>query len=286
MRAPALFTLGAMLVCAADSGRLDGPAPAMLFDSASRAVRPMVGVAGSAYLAGAVAHDVDNAVASPDGTAVALVKEGSLHVLRNGAATALADNVAGAIAWSADSLTIATERALVSTSGGRTVRLAAWDGNARAIAAAADHAAAAAPGGIWLLTADSARRIAIADDPIAVDIAGSDLYFADRARGEVWMMRNYRNGGEPVLVAKLDGVVGVEAEGRVLIIAGGRKVLALRSGGFEPLFEIELDFEATSLARLNRSTWLLNAGREGTPQVLSTDGEPAVYFVPRNGEAN
>jgi hypothetical protein len=280
-----LFLAPVVLMFGAESGSLNGPAPALVFDAASKAVRPMIGIAGSSYLGGAIASEVDAVVASPDGKAAAYLKGGSLYMLQNGSSVLLAQNVDGPLAWAADSGTIATAGVLFGTDGSSTP-LARSGGTINALAAAKHHAVAAAEGGVWLLTADSARQIASADKPVSVSIQGSNLYFADSARGEVWLLRDYVNGGEPVLVAKAEGAMGVDAEGSLVLISAGRKVIGLRSSSFNPVFELELDFDASSLTRLNRSTWLLNAGQTGPLQVLSLDGDPAVYFVPRSEEAN
>lgn len=281
----AILLAPALLLCAAESGSLNGPSPAFVFDAAAKAVKPMIGIAGSSYLGGALADGVDAAAASPDGNAVAYIKDGSLHLLRNGASTTLSESAAGPLAWSSDSASVASAGVLFSIDGS-SVRLAGPAGDVNALAAAKNHAVAATGGGVWLLTSESARQIATADNAIALDIDGNDLYFADNARGEVWLLRDYANGGDPVLVAKIEGATGVDAEGNLILVVAGRKLLGLRKGGFEPVFELGLDFDATSLTRLNRSTWLLNAGQAGPLEVLSLDGDPAVYFVPRNGEAN
>lgn len=275
-----------MLLCAAESGSLNGPAPAFVFDGSAKAVRSMIGIAGSAYLGAALADDVEAAASSPDGNSVAYLKGGALYLLSSGASVRLAENVAGPLAWSEDSATVAIPGMLFHTADGSAVSLAAVSGRILAVAAAKTHEVTATDGGIWLVTAGSARQIATADEAVSLDISGNDLYFADKARGEVWVLRDYVNGGEPALVAKIEGASAVDAERNLILVCAGHKALGIRPGSFEPVFEIELDFNASSLARLNRSTWLLNAGQAGPLQVLSLDGDPAVYFVPRGEEAN
>jgi hypothetical protein len=246
----------------------------------------MIGIAGSAYLGSVLANDVESAAASPDGNSVALLKGGALHILRNGSASLIAETAEAPLAWSPDSTTVATGSRLIRISDGSSVNLPALNGPAVALAAANDHAVAAAAGGVWLLNAGSARLLASAEEAAAVSIHGNELYFADRARGEVWLLRDYTNGGAPVLVAKIDGAAGVDVARDRILIAAGQKVIALRAATFEPLFELDVDFTASGLSRLNASTWLLNAGQQGPLQVLSLDGDPAVYFVPRGEEAH
>jgi hypothetical protein len=246
----------------------------------------MIGVPGSAYLGAALATDVEHATASPDGSSVAFVKGGALYLLRGGSPTLLSENASGATAWSADSTTIAAGGQLLRIADGSATRLAAMNGAVSVMAAANDHAVAAAPGGVWLLNSSGTRLLASAEDPVAVVIHNGDLYFADRGRGDVWLLRNYLQGGVPVLVAKIDGAAGVDIAGDRILIAAANRVIALRAGTFDQLFEFGLDFAASGLLRLNRSAWLLNAGQQGPLQVLSLDGVPGVYFVPRGGEAN
>jgi hypothetical protein len=246
----------------------------------------MIGVPGSAYLGDALAADVDYAAASPDGDSVAFSRGGALYILRNGSSRLLAEKIDGPIAWSPDSSVVAAGGRLFQIASGSSTGLAVLDKSLSAIAASKDHAVAAAPGGVWLLNSDASRLLAAADDPAALAIHNNDLYFADRGRGDIWLLRDYVRGGDPVLVTRIDGAAGVDVAGDRILVTGANRVVALRSGTFDPLFEIELDFTASGLSRLSSSAWLLNAGQHGPLQVLSLDGNPGVYFVPRGGEGN
>jgi hypothetical protein len=199
--------------------------------------------------------------------------------------------------WSSDSLAAAVIEGGAATlwkaDGTPAGTITAISGNVVAAAIQGQDLVAAvtseAESGIYLLAAGSeAKLLARADEPVAVAIAGNDVFFADRSRNEVWTLRDYRQSAEPRLVANIDDPTGVAAADGAVVFASAaaRKVIALRTGSGDPLFEIALDFEPTGVYRFGTSGWLLNAGRPGPLQVLAAGPEPAVYFIPRGQERN
>jgi hypothetical protein len=269
IRIVAFLAAPGLLMCA-DGGSLNGPVPALVYDEAARALRPMIGMPGAAYLGTPLFSDIDGARVSSDSRLVAI---------RRGSDVSLAPVTGTA----ASPLAVASgaEVRLWDTAGA-PVALAAAPAAVLSVAAAQDHAVVGVEGGVYLLTSNEAKRVALADQPTAVAISGSDLYFADSARGEAWVLRNYREGGEPALAARLDGARGVAVNRQQLLIAGARSVMAVHVGSLEPAWTLDLDFETSSLETLGSAGWLLNAGKPGPLQVLSIeDGTPAVYFVPR-----
>ena len=274
--------------CAAADGQLNGPG-GLVFDTASASVRTMYGVPGSAYLGAAVAEEVGTAAVAPNGRAALYLKDGNLVLQRDGASV-LAEGLAGArIAWSADS----SSAAIADASG--AVRIWKLDGSAARLIADApagiadlaldgDRVIASAAGGIYVLEAGKSARILTQTDGTAdLAVFGADLFYADRARGEVRVLRNYAGGGDPALVAKLDGLVGVGVAKNVIVMASAsqKKAIGVRIGSNEPVFELDLDFEPSGVDAFGDAAWLLNAGQSGPLQVLVADASPAVYFIPR-----
>ena len=288
MRRNILIGILAACACAGADGRLDGPG-GLVFDSGSASVRTMYGVPGSAYLGAAVAEEISTGAVAPNGRAALYLRDGSL-VLQKESAAVLAEGLASAkIAWAADSSSFAV------ADGSDAVRLWKLDGSAiRMIAHApaaiadlvldGDRVIASAASGIYALEAGKPARV-LAQTEGAADLAvyGADLFYADRTRGEVRVLRNYAGGGEPALIAKLDGVVGVGVAKNVIVIASAsqKKAIGLRNGSNEPVFDLELDFEPSSVDLFGDAAWLLNAGQSGPLQVLVADANPAVYFIPR-----
>jgi hypothetical protein len=286
---------------AAAGGTLNGPVSAIVYDNATRSVRPALGVPGSAWVAEALADGIDAAAFAPDGSVGLFAKDGGLHLMRRSADGAWTSNrvadgasAAALIVWSGDSSIAAVVEngaaALWRADGSVAARIAGIPGPVTAAAVAGDSLiAAVAAEGIYLLTGGSeAKLLARADNPVCVAVAANDVYFADRGRNEVWALRDYRQGGEPRLVANIEQPVGVAVANDVIVIAGAsaRKVIALRAGSGEPSFELPLDFEPTGVERFGSAGWLLNAGQPGPLQVLASGPEPAVYFIPRGQERN
>lgn len=274
--------------CAAADGSLDGPG-GFVFDAASRSIRNMYGVPGSAYLGTAVAESVSSAAVAPNGRAALYVKDGSL-VLQTRAAVVLAEGLSDArIAWSADSSAVA----VADASG--ALRIWKADGSAARVISDApagiadlaldgDRVIAAVAGGIYLLESGKSVRILAQTEGISdVAVYGADVFYADRGRGEVRVLRNYAHGGEPALIAKLEGVVGVGVAKNIIVMASAsqKKAIGLRNGSNEPLFDIDLEFEPSCVEAFGDGAWLLNAGQAGPLQVLVADANPAVYFIPR-----
>jgi hypothetical protein len=269
LRILACFAAPALLLCA-EGGSLNGPVPALVYDETTRALRPMIGVPGAAYLGAAIVSDIDGARVSPDSRLV---------VIRRGSEVSLAPVATTA----ASALAVANGREVrLWNAEGTPVALAAAPGAVLTVAAANDHAVIGVEGGVYVLDATEARRIALADQPVAIAIAGPDVYFADSTRGEAWVLRNYRDGGEPALAARIDGARGVAVSPHHLLIAGARSVMAVQLTSLETAWTLDLEFEASGLETLGTAGWLLNAGQPGPLQVLSIEaGTPAVFFVPR-----
>jgi hypothetical protein len=275
---------------------LSGPVSGLVFDEQVKAVREIAGVPGAAYLMSAVAAGDEGSI-SPDGS-LALVREGGQIVLLRIAravtrvALASAETSLGEIAWSADSRAVAVECDGIQLfvdldSTPRRVPLGSLDGEAIALATTGRVVAAGVNGGVWLLDADGARRIAVAGEPEGLAIADGTLYVADRARKEVVAIHNFDSAPEAALIANasagLEGPVAVAVEGSSLFIAdSSRKLLQISIASGALSAEIALDFDPARLDPFNRNLYRMDSGRAGggPVQILRSGPEPAVYFIP------
>lgn len=290
--------LSALALCgllAGAEGRLTGPVPAYWLDSNARSVRAVLGVPGAAYAGGSVIENVDAAGLSPDGALLAVLRGRTLLLLRenNGewTSTVLSNDIDGpmALAWSTDSreLSVATASGALRTwkTDGAELAARALPEGASALAVSAAGAVALARGGVYTAGESSARLIAPADHAVAVALHGSEVYYCDAARGEVRVVSDMKAPGGATLAAKLDDPVGVgvDAARKLLLVASKTRVMGLRLGTWEPVFDIALDFEASKLEPFGKAGWLLNAGQDGPLHVLSLDDSPAVFFIPNEG---
>ena len=288
-----MLLLAAAIATAAEQGRLSGPVSAFVLDDATGSLRPVLGVPGAAYLGNEILAGVDAALTSPNGRLIAALRHGTLSLLRREGdvwtASVLAEGLPASarILWSADSQTLAAveDTAQIWDLSGKLVSTWPVPGSLAAAVVAGTNVVFAVKGGVFLASSEGTRLLAQADDPSALAIAGEDLYFSDRSRGEVWLLRGYLAAAQPALAAKVEDPVAlaVDINRRLLLVAGAatRKLGAFRLGGFEPAFELALEFEPSSLDTFGQSGWLLNAGRRGPLQVLAIEDAPAVYFIPR-----
>jgi hypothetical protein len=293
----------------------------MVFDEQQRALRPMLGVAGAAYLGEAVAAGFDLAGVAPDGSAALAVSQGRLYLvggLRSMPAPPVAienaiENV-DRIAWSLDG----SGAAVYSSASGRAQflrtlgqapaagdvqDLAGLPGTVSALAVDAAGqrllvgVAAEEGGGVYLVASgEGARRIAEAARPSSLVLArgGSDLFFADRERSQIWEVRNFATEAAVMLFAdSLPEPVAVQlsADHRRLLAAGAesRALAVFDIETRAAVAQIALDFTPTALEPFGeKSLWRLNAaGQEGDPLYVLADTagqDPSVYFVPAGRE--
>ena len=289
-----IATLALAGVLGAQDFAVSGPVSGAVFDEQAKAVRQIAGVPGAAYLRGSLAV-ADQGSVSPDGRFAVLAADGELTLLdlisgrvsKLGAAKGL-----DAIAWGADSKSVAVEAGRVALWTGLDAQpeaapLAAFEGDATALAVSGRSVAAAAKGGVWLLTADGSRLIAPVEDPSALAIAGGTLYVADSARKEILAVRNFDGSAEISLIANetagIDSPAALAVESGLLYEAdASRKVLVLNLATGEVVRQLDLDFEPGRLEAFARGMYRMDSRRAaGQPvQILKAGAEPAVYFVP------
>jgi len=293
-----------------DSAAVSGPVSGFVFDQSARMIRPVLGVPGAAYLGSALLSDVDAASVAPDGSAALAVQKGRL-VAAPGIKT-LAPQwtaVEGAIsdadlfAWSQDAAAIYSSKTgqaqivrnlLKSPAPSAVLDLSVLSGRVAALALEGDALLAGvegADGGVYLLrSGKEPKLLAAAPGPVALAIAGRDLYFADRDGGRIWRIANF--GDEPVpavFAGGIDSPVGLYiAAGRLFVAGAGSNQLRLydlASGADSG--SLDLEFTPTTLDPLGaRSLLLMARGVPGEQPyfVLDASQQPAVYFVPAGRE--
>lgn len=295
---------------AQDGTALSGPVSGFVFDQKAQTLRPMLGIPGAAYLGSAVLGSLDAAAVAPDGSAALAVKEGKLLLVTGLKAEPAAVEIEGAIegagriAWAADGLSAAVYapasgrvqmlRKLNATpEADEAVDLSGLAGTVTALASAGDAIvvglADEAAGGVYFVKA-AARLLAAAARPSGIAVAGSDLFFADQDRGQVWQVAGFAGDATPMLFAEgLASPVGVQVAGNRLFVAnaGDSTLEIFDRNARASAGRLALDAAPAMLGTCgNRAVLLLNAaGGAGEPLYVLDAGEnPAVYFVPAGRE--
>jgi hypothetical protein len=302
----------------ADNPAVRGPVTGYIFDSQARAIRPMLGMPGAAYLDVPVVSIVDAASVAPDGSAALAVRGGRLMLytgLANAAPSAL--NVPGGItgvdhfAWAPGAgsaavyaSTSAHAQVISNLSGGPSIseplslstiagKIAAFAFDGRQIIAGATASGA---GGVYTVSTQGAvQRIASAASPSAIALAGPDLYFADQQTNQIWQVAAYATQPAAMLFASdasISTPVGLQ------ISADATRLYAANAGSLKlsvydiatrvPIHSVALLIAPTGLATFGDSSVYLLNGATATHQpiyVLSDRGgqNQAVYFVPNPG---
>lgn len=314
-----LFT-GSLIGWAADSA-VQGPVTGFLFDAPARAVRPMVGIPGAAYLGRAVITNADSASVSPNGKIALTMQKGRL-IVYSGLGTVPVTRlpikgaiVADIVAWAPDSGSAAiyslSSAQLQILSGlqqtpavGTPIGLDTLSGRVAALAFDGQRVIIALAGGdlsgIYSLSAQSApQRIASAVEPSAVALAAGDLYFTDNRSRQIWQVHNYASQPAASLFATSDSIssaVGLQlsADGTRLYVAdAGSHLLNVYDVASRSVSEsIALTCAPTRLERFgNAAVFVLNApvrsSRSIQPLYVVADGpqKRSVYFVPAPDDA-
>ncbi len=308
-----ILILSAVLAAsaAAQEGSLNGPVSGLVFDQHARAVRPMMGVPGGAYLGVAVASGVELAAVSPNGRAMVVSRQGKLLLGRHTADgfdwSALAEDlpVPDQIRWNRASTAVAvvaSGRPLLWRTTGETagaISLAAIPEGPITALAVEDSAGALVvaiagdtDGGIYRADAEAARLLARLANPgpLALDGRGG-LFFVDRDRQEVLVISEYSRASDIQLLAGsahgLADLVGLAlaSGGRSLLIADRktRRLIQWDLAEFAVSRTIDVGFEPARLEPFGDGKLFLLSHRSqssDTLYVLDHGAEPAVYFVP------
>jgi hypothetical protein len=300
------------LVALADDARLSGPVPGFVFERSSHSIRPIFGVPGSSYLGPCVADGFDAASVSPLGVSALATQSGKLYFIRHLNSTPDSMPLVGAISgatlfsWSQDGLSAALysvdsrqAQLLRNLDGAPTIEdpidLSSLNGPVSALAFDGKRLLIGA-GGVYLADGQSAPKLlAQATNPLALalDSAKGDLYIADQASNQIWMVRGYAGDATPMLFAdERSGVaspvgIRVSGDGRRLLIAnsGSKAIDAMEISTRATLGHLDLDFAPGRMETLGfGSLSLLNFGTADSPlYVLDSGGDLAVYFVPAGG---
>jgi hypothetical protein len=296
----------------ADDARVSGPVPGFVFDRSSQSIRPIFGAPGSSYLGPSVADGFDTASVSPLGISALAIQSGKLYFIRN-LNSGQPDSMPldGAISatlftWSPDGVSAAVysgdsrqAQVLRNLDGAPTIEdpidLSSLNAPVSALAFDGKRLLIGA-GGVYLADGRSAPKLlapAANAAALALDTGKGDLYIADQANNQIWMVRGYAGDATPMLFAdERSGVsspVGIQVSGnglRLLIANSGSKGIdALDLSTRAMVGHIDLDFAPVRMELLGSgSLSLLNFGTADSPlYVLDSGGDLAVYFVPAGG---
>lgn len=280
---PLLLTCGAAVLSAEDT-LLQGPVSGLVFDQATRALRPVNGVPGAAYL-GSQQHAGDAGFVAPNGAAALVLEGDALTLYRDGRASRLDwQGTIDAAAFSANAVAAAGSRVRLYR-GGEVIELASPDGPVRALAIdSSERGAVAVTGsGVWYLQAGEARLVA-ALEAAGLALEGSSLYVADRTRNEILVIRNFAEAPETArLAGGFDQPVGVaiSKDGR-LVVADHTSVSTLNATTGERLERLELDFTPARVESLGGDLFRLDGRTQDIDpvQIATLEQGLRVYFVP------
>jgi len=301
-----LLALAALPLVAGEM-TVTGPVSGFVFDSQQRAIRPVMGILGAAYLGDPVAPGVDFASVAPSGKVALAVSGGRLFLVMGfgvgelrwidlGAAMDGLDRAA----WNADS----TAAVVASSTAGRVQRWSHLDATpaasdptvldgpilALAIDAAGENIVAGVDGnGVYFVAGGAVRQLSRLDKPAAIALAAGDLFTANRTTNEVLVIHDFANGGDATIFANeamgvTDPVgLALSADQRSLIVAGGsaKRLTVFDLAGASAPGQVDLDFQPSRAERLSdKSLYLLNDGVKDPLQVLDAGPSMSVYFVP------
>lgn len=285
-------------VAGAFDGGIRGPVSGMVFLPEEGAIRPVLGVPGSAWLGDPLAAGLDLAALAPDGKRAVAAKNGRLYLVSiSGLEAAGWRDIGSApeglnrIVWSADSSAAAAVSSPHGTvqvfRGGEMAASCSLPG--AVISAAIDGSGNVAAGvegeGLYLCRDGAVRLVSRNPRVSAIAIAGQDLYLTDRDLGQLMVIRGYKNEGDASVMAAVEDPVGLAVSGdgaRLAVASGASRALTvfdLRTAAVAQT--VELEFTPTGADRFSSGEWwLLNPGAQGPLQLLELSRAVNVYFVP------
>lgn len=308
-----LIALFALAAAVAAGDQMAGPTSGVLIDSQTRAIRPIIGVPGSAYAGESAVSEADFALASADGRTALIARDSMLYVLRrldSGQPVwrSLGDEAVsfGRAAWSQDAKALALqlpEQSRIQLWSGMQdtpeiageVDLSTIDGRLTALAVVSDGKTAFAAfesgeeGVLYILKAGEAPRMLLPmSRPGALVLHDKSLFLADRERNEVIRIENWDFSLSMATIANAaQGVanpvgIALAHRGETLLVANGdtRQVVAVNAKTSAVEAAVDLDFIPTRLEPTG-SVFLLASGTAGErpAQVLDADSMK-VFFVP------
>jgi hypothetical protein len=287
------------VLMAQSATQVAGPVSGVVFDRASAALRPMVGVPGASYLGNALLTGVEAAAVSPDGELALAVSEGRLLLVAGlkslNPSSAVLNALAGdRFAWSADGSTAAVYSSQAAQAQViRDLRTAPAPGvpldvpgtvSALAVSNAGDLIAALESGVALLASGSAPRLLAPIAAAGALAIGGRDLYAAGDNR--IWVLSEFASSPTAAIFAEDAGaIVGLQVSGKRLYAAdaASRTVKGFDLAARTLLTHVQLEGTPSELRAFGSpDIWLLNSDTYGRDPlyVATTAGDPAVYFVP------
>ncbi len=293
-----LFLLSALAATSA-CAQLSGPTPGYVFDGQARELRPIRGFVGAAHLGAALVQDADAATASTDGSLAIASRFGSIELIRgfDSAAptrlTLIQEPGDVLFAWSGHDVAAvfpATRKVQiwrnVDTAADQpsTFDLSLVDGAIRGVLLDRDRLVLATQGALYLSTGGTTRQLLALSDPSAVVRSGNHLFIADRAAGQIILLRDYATSALSERFAEVAAPVGLQLSKTALLVASAdtRTVDAFDLTSKLRTASLELDFQPTRLESLGiHPLALLNSGSSNEPlYVLDSRNALQVYFVP------
>ena len=293
-----LFLLSALAATSAWA-QLSGPTPGYVFDGQARELRPIRGFVGAAHLGAALVQDADAASASADGTLAIASRFGSLELIRGFDSVAptrltLSQEPGDVLfAWSGHDVAavfLASRKVQIwrnldtTADQASTFDLALVDGAIRNVLLDGDRLVLATQGGLYLSTTGTTRQLLALSDPSAVVRSGNHLFIADRAAGQVILLRDYSTAAITERFADVAAPVGLQLTKTTLLVtsADTRSVDAFDLVTKARTASLELDFLPTRMESLGANPLaLLNSGSSSEPlYVLDSRNALQVYFVP------
>ncbi len=279
--------------------QLSGPTPGYVFDGQARELRPIRGFVGAAHLGSALVKDADAASASADGTLAIASRFGSIELIRGFDSDApprltLSQEPGDVLfAWSGHDVAAvfpATRKVQIwrnvdtAAEPDPAFDLSLVDGAIRNILLDGERLVISTPGALYLATAASTRQLLAVADPSAVVRSGNHLFIADRAAGQIILLRDYSTAAIAEKFADVAAPVGLQLSKTALLVASAdtRSVDAFDLASKARTASLELDFLPTRMESLGANPLaLLNSGSSSEPlYVLDSRNALQVYFVP------
>jgi hypothetical protein len=302
----------------AQSATLQGPTSGFLYDPTSRAIRPILGIPGSAHLGSPVYSNLDYASVAPDGQiAIGVANGQTLFIGGISGAQPTASPITGAIGntnrvlWAADStaaVMCGAEQCQHLTGlpsagvAGQPVELPSTALHGRVTTVAADPSAqniavgviaeirGRSAGGIFFIPASgTASLLASMDAPSAAAFTpdGQDLYAADRATANVWAFHNVGPGAMGVLALDastgITNPVGIAVSSQQLFVAGAKGVVQVYNLPALALSaELPLEVPPSGMEPVPGSTYyrLIPVQSSSSELWMLNTQPPSVFFVP------
>lgn len=293
--------------------QMKGPVSGLIVDRQAHSIRPILGIAGSAYAGGNAVTEAEFALGAPDGRTALVVRRATLFsvggldadqpVWRNLGESKAAT---GSAAWSADARSLAVYFPSLSRLRMWTgiqdqpepsgeIDLSLLEGRVAALAVAPDGRTAFAAidsgesSALYLLKlGETPRLLQAISQGASLAVSGDSVYASDRGRNEIIRIQNWdSNVSISTVATAAHGVatpvgIAVTTDGSRLLIANGeaRQVLAINTKTSAVEAVAELDFTPTKLEASGK-VFLLADGEAGQrPAQVIDPFTMTVHFVP------